>query len=112
MEVARRMTASEFACAHFEKLTAEKRRLDQSPFGLARGFSLKQRVALASWLCSERPNKGDLTPDLDAIISGQFMIPGDVIPNVVRDEARRIKKAWDAHQAEPASPELQEQPQP
>jgi hypothetical protein len=91
------MNAGEFACSHFEKLRTERGRLDQSPFGLARGFSLTQRVALASWLCSERANVDDLTPDLDAIISGTFMIPGNVIANVVRDEARRMRKAWEAH---------------
>jgi hypothetical protein len=91
------MNAREFACQHFEKLRAEKNKLDQSAFGLARGFSLRQRVALASWLCSDRPDSDDLTADLDAIINGQFMIPGDVVPNVVRDEARRIRKAWEEH---------------
>jgi hypothetical protein len=91
------MNAREFACQHFAKLRAEKNKLDQSAFGLARGFSLRQRVALASWLCSDRPDSDDLTADLDAIINGQFMIPGDVVPNVVRDEARRIRKAWEEH---------------
>jgi hypothetical protein len=91
------MNAREFACQHFEKLRAEKNKLDQSAFGLARGFSLRQRVALASWLCSDRPDSDDLTDDLDPIINGQFMIPGDVVPNVVRDEARRIRKAWEEH---------------
>jgi hypothetical protein len=91
------MNAREFACQHFEKLRAEKNKLDQSAFGLARGFSLRQRVALASWLCSDRPDSDDLPADLDAIINGQFMIPGDVVPNVVRDEARRIRKAWEEH---------------
>jgi hypothetical protein len=92
------MNASEFACSHFEKLRAEQARLDQSAFGLSRGFSLRQRVALASWLCSDRRDPtADLTPDLDRIINGEFMIPGDIVPNVVRDEARRIRKAWEAH---------------
>jgi hypothetical protein len=93
------MNAGEFACSNFEKLRAERARLDQSPFGLSRGFSLTQRIALASWLCSERATVEDLTPDLDAIISGSFMIPGNVIANVVRDEARRMRKAWEEHKA-------------
>jgi hypothetical protein len=93
------MNAGEFACSHFEKLRTERSRLDQSPFGLARGFSLTQRVALASWLCTERAQVEDLTPELDAIISGKFMIPGNVIANVVRDEARRMRKAWEEHKA-------------
>jgi hypothetical protein len=101
------MNAKEFACAHFEKLRAEKARLDQSAFGLTRGFSLRQRIALASWLCSDRPPSDDLTPDLDAIINGQFMIPGDAIPNVVRDEARRIRKAWELSKSQAV---LTEQP--
>jgi hypothetical protein len=88
------MNAREFACDHLEKLRAEQRRLDQSAFGLARGYSLRQRIALASWLCFERSNVDDLTPDLDAIIEGKLMIPGDVVANVVRDEARRVRKAW------------------
>ena len=93
------MNAREFACQHLDKLRTEQLRLDQSGFGLARGYSLRQRIALASWLCHDRPTLEDLTPDLDAIISGQFMIPGDVAPNVVRDEARRLRKAWEEHKA-------------
>jgi ABC-type polar amino acid transport system ATPase subunit len=92
--------ANEFACDHLEKLRAEQRRLDQSPFGLSRGFSLRQRVALASWLCFDRKGLDDLTPVLDEIINGRLMIPGDVIPNVVRDEARRLRKAWEEHKAQ------------
>jgi hypothetical protein len=103
------MNAREFACQHFAKLTAEKGRLDQSAFGMTRGFSLRQRIALASWLCSERPSSDDLTPDLDAIINGQFMIPGDVIPNVVRDEARRIRKAWENDKSQAVLTDFQEQ---
>jgi hypothetical protein len=95
--------AREFACNHLEKLRTEQRRLDQSAFGLARGFSLRQRIALASWLCFERGDVEDLTPDLDAIIGGKFMIPGDVIPNVVRDEARRMRKAWEQEKAQAAA---------
>src|SRR5579871_5817381 len=98
-------TANEFACEHLEKLRVEQRRLDQSPFGLARGFSLRQRVALASWLCFEQKGLDDLTPVLDQIISGQLMIPGDVIPNVVKDEARKIRKAWEDYKARPAAQE-------
>jgi len=94
------LNAGQFACSHLEKLRAEQRRLDQSAFGLARGFSLRQRVALAAWLCAERSEVEDLTPELDAIVNGQFMIPGDIIPNVVRDEARRMRKAWEQHKSE------------
>jgi hypothetical protein len=94
------MNAREFACEHLEKLRAEQRRLDQSAFGLSRGFSLRQRIALASWLCFERSSLEDLTPDLDAIIAGEITLPGDVIANVVKDEARRMRKAWEQHKTE------------
>jgi hypothetical protein len=102
------LNARQFARAHLEKLRDEQAHLDPSPFGLARGFSLRQRMALASWLSFDRGDIQDLTPDLDAIIAGQLMLPGDVIANVIRDEARRMRKTWEQAKAA-ESPEQQEQ---
>src|SRR6266851_4090277 len=86
------MDAGEFSMAWLDRLDQQIKQID--PAFAGQTGPIRERAKLASWLARERANVTDLTPELDAIIENPYLVPGVMIPSVVRDEARRMREAW------------------
>jgi hypothetical protein len=92
------MDAGEFSMAWLDRLDQQIKQIDPGLTGQT--GPIRERAKVASWLARERANVADLTPELDAVIVNPHLVPGVMILRVVRDEARRMREAWEEAKAD------------